>query len=55
MVKAGAKTYTGGRLIFLCFTRKQCMMLFRWNGDREVIGLGKSVTAAVKKGDLILK
>lgn len=53
MVKAGAKTYTGGSLSSFVF--KTVYDVIQMNGDRIVIGLGKSVTAAVKKGDLILK
>lgn len=53
MVKAGAKTYTGGNLS--SFVYKTVYDVIQINGDRVVIGLGKSVTAAVKKGDLILK
>ena len=53
MVKAGAKTYTGGSLS--SFVYKTVYDVIQMNGDRVVIGLGKSITAAVKKGDLILK
>lgn len=53
MVKAGAKTYTGGNLS--SFVYKTVYDVIQMNGDRVVIGLVKSVTAAVKKGDLILK
>lgn len=53
MVKAGAKTYTGGNLS--SFVYKTVYDVIQMNGDRVVIGLGKSITAAVKKGDLILK
>ncbi len=53
VVKAGAKTYTGGSLS--SFVYKTVYDVIQMNGDRVVIGLGKSVTAAVKKGDLILK
>lgn len=53
MVKSGAKTYTGGNLS--SFVYKTVYDVLQINGNRVVIGLGKSVTAAVKKGDLILK
>ena len=53
MVKSGAKTYTGGSLS--SFVYKTVYDVIQINGDRVVIGLGKAVTAAVKKGDLILK
>jgi hypothetical protein len=53
MVKSGAKTYTGGNLS--SFVYKTVYDVIQMNGDRVVIGLGKAITAAVKKGDLILK
>jgi hypothetical protein len=53
MVKSGAKTYTGGNLA--SFVYKTVYDVIQISGDRIVIGLGKAVTAAVKKGDLILK
>lgn len=53
MVKSGAKTYTGGNLS--SFVYKTVYDVIQISGDRIVIGLGKAVTAAVKKGDLILK
>ena len=53
MVKSGAKTYTGGSLA--SFVYKTVYDVIQINGDRVVIGLGKTVTAAVKKSDLILQ
>ena len=53
MVKANAKTYTGGNLS--SFVYKTVYDVIQMNGDRVVIGLGKAITAAVKKDDLILK
>ena len=53
MVKSGAKTYTGGGLS--SFVYKTVYDVLQINGDRVVIGLGKAITAAVKKSDLILK
>lgn len=53
MVKAGAKTYTGGNLS--SFVYKTVYDVLQINGNRVVIGLGKAITAAVKKSDLILK
>jgi hypothetical protein len=53
MVKSGAKTYTGGSLS--SFVYKTVYDVIQINGDRVVIGLGKTVTAAVKKSDLILQ
>jgi hypothetical protein len=53
MVKPGAKTYTGGNLS--AFVYKTTYDVLQINGDRIVIGIGKAVTAAVKKSDLILK
>jgi len=53
MVKSGAKTYTGGNLS--SFVYKTVYDVLQINGNRVVIGLGKAITAAVKKSDLILK
>jgi hypothetical protein len=53
MVKSGAKTYTGGSLS--SFVYKTVYDVIQINGDRVVIGLGKAVTAAVNKSDLILQ
>jgi len=53
MVKSGAKTYTGGSLA--SFVYKTVYDVIQINGDRVVIGLGKTVTATVKKSDLILQ
>lgn len=53
MVKSGAKTYTGGSLA--SFVYKTVYDVIQINGDRVVIGLGKTVIAAVKKSDLILQ
>ena len=53
MVKSGAKTYTGGSLA--SFVYKTVYDVIQINGDRVVIGLGKTVTASVKKSDLILQ
>lgn len=53
MVKSGAKTYTGGSLA--SFVYKTVYDVIQINGDRVVIGLGKTVTTAVKKSDLILQ
>lgn len=51
-VKSGAKTYTGGSLSsFVYSTVYDVIQIY---GDRVVIGLGKAVTAAVNKKDLIL-
>ena len=52
-VKSGAKTYTGGSLS--SFVYKTVYDVIQINGDRIVIGLGKAVTAAVNKSDLILQ
>lgn len=53
MVKSGAKTYTGGSLA--SFVYKTVYDVIQINGDKVVIGLGKTVTATVKKSDLILQ
>ncbi len=53
MVKSGAKTYAGGNLS--SFVYKTVYDVLQINGNRVVIGLGKAITAAVKKSDLILK
>jgi len=53
MVKSGAKTYTGGSLS--SFVYKTVYDVIQINGNRVVIGLGKAVTAAVNKSDLILQ
>jgi hypothetical protein len=49
-VNAGAKTYTGGKLASFVYGRTYDVLSI--NGDRVVIGIGTSVTAAVKKKDL---
>jgi len=49
-VKNGAKTYTGGNLA--SFVYKTTYDVIQISGDRVVIGLGKAVTAAVRKDDL---
>lgn len=51
-VKSGAKTYTGGSLS--SFVYSTVYDVIQIDGDRVVIGLGKAVTAAVNKKDLIL-
>ena len=50
-VKQGAKTYTGGNLAsFVYYTIYDVIEV---NGDRVVIGKGKTVTAAIHKNNLI--
>lgn len=49
-VNAGAKTYTGGRLA--SFVYQKTYDVISINGDRVVIGVGNTVTAAVNKKDL---
>lgn len=51
-VRSGAKTYTGERLSSHVY--KTTYDVIQVEGNRVVIGLGKAVTAAVKKSDLIL-
>ena len=51
-VNAGAKTYTGVNLASFVYSTTYDVLEIR--GDRVVIGLGKSVTAAVNKNDLTL-
>lgn len=51
-VKQGAKTYTGGNLA--SFVYNNVYEVIQINGDRVVIGKGKTVTAVVKVQDLIL-
>ena len=52
-VKSGAKTYTGGGLSSLVYTRVYDVIQI--SGDRIVIGIGKAITAAVHKDNLILQ
>lgn len=49
-VNAGAKTYTGGRL--MSFVYKNTYNVISIKGDRVVIGIGEAVTAAINKKDL---
>lgn len=49
-VKNGAKTYTGGNLA--SFVYKTTYDVIQMSGDRVVIGLGKAITASVRKDDL---
>lgn len=51
-VKAGAKTYIGGGLA--SFVYKNTYDVISIKDDRVVIGVGKAVTAAVNKKDLIV-
>ena len=51
-VKSGAKDYDGRALASFVFARAYDVIQI--SGDRVVIGLGKAVTAAVHKKDLIL-
>ena len=51
-VKSGAKTYTGGSLA--SFVYSTTYDVIELSGDRAVIGVGKSVTAAVRLSDLTL-
>ncbi|MBO5004877.1 MAG: N-acetylmuramoyl-L-alanine amidase [Clostridia bacterium] len=50
-VKQGAKTYTGGNLA--SFVYSTIYDVIEVNGDRVVIGKGKTVTAAIHKNNLI--
>lgn len=50
-VKQGAKTYTGGSLA--SFVYSTTYDVIEVNGDRVVIGKGKTVTAAIHKNNLI--
>ncbi len=52
-VKQGAKTYTGGGLSSQVY--KTTYDVIEVNGDRIVIGIGKAITAAMNKRDLILQ
>lgn len=52
-VKKGAKTYTGGNLA--SFVYQNIYDVIQKNGDRVVIGKGKSVTAAIHEDNLILQ
>ena len=49
-VKDGAKTCTGGKLADVVYNTAYDVI--QVSGDRVVIGIGKSVTAAVHKDDL---
>lgn len=51
-VNAGAKTYTGGRLA--PFVYQKTYDVIRISGDRVVIGIGTTITAAVNKNDLTI-
>lgn len=51
-VRSGAKTYTGGNLA--SFVYNTTYDVIRISGDRAIIGIGRSVTAAIKVSDLIL-
>lgn len=51
-VNSGAKTYTGGSLA--SFVYKNIYDVIEIKGDRVVIGVGKAVTAAINKKDLIV-
>jgi hypothetical protein len=52
-VRSGAKSYTGGGLSSSVY--KNTYDVIQMNGDRVVIGIGKAVTAAINKNDLILQ
>ena len=52
-VKQGAKTYTDGGLSSQVY--KTTYDVIEVNGDRIVIGIGKAITAAMNKRDLILQ
>lgn len=52
-VKSGAKTFTGGGLSSQVY--KNTYDVIEVNGDRIVIGIGKAITAAMNKKDLILQ
>lgn len=52
-VKSGSKSYTGGALSSSVYTR--IYDVIQIGGDRIVIGIGKTVTAAVHKDNLILQ
>ena len=51
-VKEGANTYTGGKLS--SFVYKNTYDVISVSGDRVVIGVGKAVTAAIHKNDLMV-
>lgn len=51
-VKAGAKTYTNGKL--LSFVYRMVFNVIQVTGDRVVVGIGKTVTAAVNEKDIVL-
>ena len=50
-VKAGAKTYTGGKLASFVYNNTYDVLQIQ--GSRVVIGKGKAITAAINKDDLI--
>lgn len=52
-VKKGAKTYTGGNLASFVYNNVYDVLEIK--GDRVVIGIGKAVTAAIHKDNLILQ
>lgn len=51
-VKNGAKTYTGGNLA--SFVYQNTYNVIEINGDRIVIGIGTTVTAAIHRNNLII-